>query len=192
MVVLITCKNEEDPIKNEGARVAIRYVDFSGAQGQITLKSVVGFGRNSNAFKFLCMCLLSARMKKIQSKINSLEWPQHFSHYKSMGIFQFVQGQLTPQPLVQFAPNSNSVQTLWLSLIPEKMKKIRSKMKALEWPQSFLYYNPKGAILLPWKPEFQSYLIQNLMKSIHHPNDASDQIWLNSACWLQRYSCLKV
>ena len=75
MAVLITCKNEEDPIKNEGARVATRYVEFSGAQGQITPKSVVGSGRNLNSFKFLCICLLSARMKEIQSKMNSLEWP---------------------------------------------------------------------------------------------------------------------
>ena len=67
--------------------------------------------------------------------MNSLEWPYHFSHYKSMGIFRFTQGQLTPQPLVRSTPNANSVQTLWLSSIPERMKKIRSKMKALEWPQ---------------------------------------------------------
>ena len=38
MVVIITCKNEEDPIKNAGTRVATRlYVDFSDFQGQITL-----------------------------------------------------------------------------------------------------------------------------------------------------------
>ena len=37
MVILVTCKNEEDPIKNEGARVAtMLYVDFSDVQGQIT------------------------------------------------------------------------------------------------------------------------------------------------------------
>ena len=71
-----------------------------GAQGQITPKSVVGSGRNSNSFKPLCMFLLPARMKKIQSKMNSLEWPQHFSQYKSIGIFRFAQGKLTPQPLV--------------------------------------------------------------------------------------------
>ena len=42
MVVLVTCKNEEDPIKNEGARVFITlYINFSDAQGQITLESVV-------------------------------------------------------------------------------------------------------------------------------------------------------
>ena len=77
--------------------------------------------------------------------MNSLGWPQHYSH-KSMGIFRFAQGQLTPQPLVRSATISNSVQTLWLSLLPERMKKIRSKMRALELPQGFLYYNPMGAI----------------------------------------------
>ena len=35
MIVIIICKNEEDSIKNEGARVATRlYVDSSDAQGQ--------------------------------------------------------------------------------------------------------------------------------------------------------------
>ena len=35
MVVLVTCKNEEDPIKNEGARVfTTLYIDFSDTQGQ--------------------------------------------------------------------------------------------------------------------------------------------------------------
>ena len=34
MVVLITCKNEEDPIKSEGARVAtMLYVNFSDIPG---------------------------------------------------------------------------------------------------------------------------------------------------------------
>ena len=36
--VLVTCKYEEDPIKNEGARVVTTlYNNFSDAQGQITL-----------------------------------------------------------------------------------------------------------------------------------------------------------
>ena len=36
--VLVTCKYEEDPIKNEGARVdTTLYSNFSDAQGQITL-----------------------------------------------------------------------------------------------------------------------------------------------------------
>ena len=38
MFVLVTCKNEEDPIKNEGPRVfKTLSINFSDAQGQITL-----------------------------------------------------------------------------------------------------------------------------------------------------------
>ena len=37
MVVLLTCKNEEDPIENVGARVfTLLYINFSYVQGQIT------------------------------------------------------------------------------------------------------------------------------------------------------------
>ena len=42
MVVLLTCKNEEDPIKNRGARVfTTLYINFSDMQGQVTLVLVV-------------------------------------------------------------------------------------------------------------------------------------------------------
>ena len=44
MTVLYTCKNEEDLIKNEGARVLTRLYDIlSDAQGQLTLKSAAEF-----------------------------------------------------------------------------------------------------------------------------------------------------
>ena len=56
MVVLLTCKNKEDPIKNEGARVfTTLYINFSDAQGQITLELVVVPGRNFNSSKLSCM-----------------------------------------------------------------------------------------------------------------------------------------
>ena len=97
MVVLITCKNEEDPIKNKGARVfTTLYINFSDMQGQITLGLVVVSGRILNSSKLSCISSLSARMKMIQSKIYELEWSPHFSHYKSMKIFEDAQGQLTP------------------------------------------------------------------------------------------------
>ena len=52
MVVLLTCKNKEDPIKSRGARVfTTLYIDFSDAQGQITPESVVVSGRNCNSSK---------------------------------------------------------------------------------------------------------------------------------------------
>ena len=47
MVVLLTCKNEEDLIKNESARVVTTiYINFSDAQGQITLELAMGSGGN--------------------------------------------------------------------------------------------------------------------------------------------------
>ena len=49
-----------------------------------------------------------------------------------MGIFPDTQGQLTLQSMVGSGQSSNSSQTLWLSSLPAKMKKIRSKMKGLE------------------------------------------------------------
>ena len=147
MVVLLTCKNNEDPINNKGARVfTTLYIDFSDAQGQITLESVVVSGRNSNISKLSCMSLLPTRMKLIHTKMKELEWSQDFSHYKSMRIFQDAQGQLTPQSLVESGPNLNSSEILWLSSLPASMKKIRSKMKALVCSQHFPHYNPMGAI----------------------------------------------
>ena len=42
MGVLVACKNDEDPIKNEGARVVTTlFIDFSDAQGQLTRKSMM-------------------------------------------------------------------------------------------------------------------------------------------------------
>ena len=52
MVVLVICRNDEDPNKSEGARVTTRlYIDFSDTQGQLTPLSVVGSSRHSNLFK---------------------------------------------------------------------------------------------------------------------------------------------
>ena len=93
MSFLVASKNEDDPIKNEGARVVTTLlIDFSGAQGQLTPKSVIESCRNSNSKELLWLVLLSARMKKIHQKMKVLEWSQHFSHYKSMGIFQALKG----------------------------------------------------------------------------------------------------
>ena len=117
MVVLLTCKNKEDPIKNEGARVFTTfYIDFSDAQKQITLKSVVVSCQNWNSSKLSCMSSLPTRMKMIHTKMKELDCSQDFSHYKSMGIFPDAQGQLTPQSLVESGPNSNLSEILWLSL----------------------------------------------------------------------------
>ena len=84
MGVLVACKNEGDPFKNEGARGS-----------------------------------------------------QQISHCKSMQILYDAQGKLTPKSDVDSTLNSNSSKPLWLSLLPARMNKIQSKMKALEWSQQF-------------------------------------------------------
>ena len=93
MDVLVTCKNEEDPFKNEGARVVTTMLHypsifkmlkgrslivslcrfFYDAQGKLTPQSEVGSTLNSNSAKLLWLSLLPARTKKIQSKMKVLE-----------------------------------------------------------------------------------------------------------------------
>ena len=147
MVVLVTCKNEEDLIKNEGTRVfTTLYINFSDTQGQITLELVVVSGRNLNSYKLSCIFSIPARMKKIQLKMKALECSQDFSHYMSMGIFPDTQGQLTLQSMVGSGQISNTSKILWLSSLPAKMKKIRSKMKPLECSQHYtsIFQTHKG------------------------------------------------
>ena len=166
MDVLVTCKYEDDPNKNSGARVfTTLYIIFSDAQGQITLELVVVSGRNLNSSKLSCMPSFPARITMIDSKMKELECSQDFSHYKSMGIFPDPQGQLTPQSLVRSSPISNSSEMLWVFSLPASMKKIRSKMKALESSQHFPHYNPIGVIRC-------------------HGHQSSDPIWPKNLCSL--------
>ena len=63
-----------------------------------------------------------------------------------MGIFPDAQGQLIPQSLVRSSQISNSVETLWLSSLHAKLKKIRSKIEALECSQLYtsIFQTRKG------------------------------------------------
>ena len=57
MVVLLTCKNEEEPIKMKGLECSQHFSlyksmgSFSDAQGQLTPQSLVRSGRISNSFE---------------------------------------------------------------------------------------------------------------------------------------------
>ena len=108
MVVLATCKNEEDPIKNKGTIVLTSlYIDFSDAQGQLTPQLVVKPLRNSNSSKFSWLSSLTARMEKIQSTSSpkgndrSPENKQVFlnSSLVSKRFFSIGQGQPTLQSM---------------------------------------------------------------------------------------------
>ena len=115
MDFLFTCQYEEDQIKNRGARVfTTLYINFSDAQGPLTLELVVVSGRNLNSSKLSCMSSLLARMRMIDSKMKELEWSQDFCHNKSMGISPDAQGHLTPQSLNRSCRISNSSEMLWM------------------------------------------------------------------------------
>ena len=57
------------------------YINFSDAQGQITLELVAVSCRNLNSSKFSCMSSLPARMRMIDSKLKELECSQYFFHF---------------------------------------------------------------------------------------------------------------
>ena len=121
---------------------------FSDAHRQLTPKSVMESCRNSNPSKLLWLTLLPVRIKKIHLKLKALERTQHFTHYKSTGIFfSDSQGQVTQKSLIGSCQILNPSEILRMSLLPARMKKIKSKMKALEWSQhySLIFQTLKGS-----------------------------------------------
>ena len=94
MHVLVTCKNEDDSIKIEWARVVTTFSQnksmgiFPDAQEQLTPQSLDRSGPISSSFEMLWMVLLPAKVKKIQSKMKALECSQH-----NTSIFQTLKGR---------------------------------------------------------------------------------------------------
>ena len=134
MLVLVTCKNEETPIKNEGTRVVTMLsIDFSDALGQLTPKSVMESCQNSNMVG-LVTC---------KNKEDPFKSGHNFSPTISLWVFfSDAQGQRTHKSLVGSRRILNPFKMLWLFSLPAKIKKIQLKMKELEWSQGFPYYNP--------------------------------------------------
>ena len=122
MHVIITCKIEKDQIKSSQEKVATPF--FPLYSYLLPWKSVVGSGQISNSSKLLCMSSLPASMKWIRSRTAKKKRQQHFSHYKSMGIFSNAQGQLTPQSVVGSSRILNSSELSCKSSLPASMKRI--------------------------------------------------------------------
>ena len=93
MPVLVTSNFDDDSIKNYRASMETQFSHYKSmgnvlnVQGQLTPKSVVQSGRNSNSSKILCISSLPASIKRIGSKATVKRWRHHFPHYKSMGVF---------------------------------------------------------------------------------------------------------
>ena len=92
-------------------------------------------------------------MKKIHSKLKAVEWSQHFSHYQSMENSQALNGRER-----QSGQISNQSENLWVFMLPARMKKIQSKVKAMEWSQHFSHYMSIG--------NFQNTQVQLTHKSL--------------------------
>ena len=112
--------------------------------------SIIGDGilKKFKLLQALIVVLLVCKMKKIHLKFKALELSQPFSHYKSMGIFPNAQGHVTHKSLVGSCQISNPSEILWVFLLSARKKKIRSKMKALEWSQhySLIFSDAHGQI----------------------------------------------
>ena len=90
MIILVTSKNEEDPIKIEGARVAtIQNIDFSNTKGQLTPQSEVESGRNSELIRDIVVILVTCKNE---------EDPLKNKDATTLNIdFSNTQGQITPR-----------------------------------------------------------------------------------------------
>ena len=120
--------------------------------------------RISNSSKLSCMLSLPANMKRISSRTAEKKWRHHFSHYKPMGIFLDIQGQLTPQPVVRAGRNLNSSELSCMSSLPASMKRSDDKQPRKSGERHrFLHYNPMGAFCC-------------------HGNQSSDPIWPKTLC----------
>ena len=122
MGVLVACKNEEDPIKNEGASL------FPARMKKIHWKM--------KALKW------SQRFSHYKSMGIFPNAKGQLTPIKNEGArvvttlfidFSDAQGQLTPKSVMESCQNSNPSKILWLSLLPARIKKNQSKMKESEW-----------------------------------------------------------
>ena len=92
MPVLVTSSFDEDSIKNEWASMETPFFhyksmgNFLDAQGQLTPKSVVWSGRNSNSSVIFRISLLPASLKRIGSKATEKRWRHHFPHFSQWGL----------------------------------------------------------------------------------------------------------
>ena len=84
MDVLVTSKNKEEPNKNDGASVTTTLtIDFSNTQGQITPRSEVRSGRNSNSSAYVLVTCQGSDLAEIQTHPRCYGYPSYFMEPKA-------------------------------------------------------------------------------------------------------------
>ena len=94
MVVLVTCKYEEDLLKNEGARVLTRLYDGFFSRRSRANNSEVS-GRILPKFELIqayIVVLITCKNEEDPIKNEGARVLTSFPHFKSMGIFQTLKG----------------------------------------------------------------------------------------------------
>ena len=89
--------------------------------------------------------------------------------------FSDTQGQLTLKSVMESSRNSNPSKLLRLTLLPERMKKIHLKMKALEWSQRYSHYKSMGIF-----PNTQGQLTHKSFVGYCPISNTSKILWLSS------------
>ena len=113
MGFLVACKNEENPIKNEGARVVTTlFIDFFRRPRADDSEVSDGILSKFKLIQAFIVVLLVCKNEEDPLKLKALEWSQHFSHYKSLEIFPNAQGHVTHKSLVGSYRISNPSETL--------------------------------------------------------------------------------
>ena len=107
MVVLHTCKNEEDPIKNEDARLLTRLCHFfrpsRAANSEVSDGIWLKFELVRDIIDLLVTCKYEEdRIKNEGARVLT----------RLYDVFSYAQGQLTPMSAAEFCPNSNSSKLL--------------------------------------------------------------------------------
>ena len=103
MVILVTCKNEEDPINIEGARVVtIQNIDFSNTKRQLT-----PIWSKFELMRDIVFILVTCKNEEdpLQNKHARVATTQNMD-------FSNTQGQISPQSEVRSGRNSNSSKML--------------------------------------------------------------------------------
>ena len=95
ITILVTCKYEYDPTKNEGPRVLTTlYIHFLQTLKGSYLSS--WWWQKIKLIKALIVVLDTCKKNEDPSKNEEIVCSQHYSHYKSTENFLDIKGQLTP------------------------------------------------------------------------------------------------
>ena len=117
MNVIITCSMRRIPSRTTEKKWQHRVSNYNTTSGRIW--------PNFEPIKALVYVIITCKYEKDPLKNSREKVETSFFHYKPMGNFSGVRGQLIPQSVVQSGRNSNSSELLCMSSLPASMKRNR-------------------------------------------------------------------